>query len=195
MLKAWNVSPVSGASWMTQIHEEKKAWWLYSGWKRASILNWNKGKPENQFGKENFEYEAVEDCFICPNGQKLTFHFEYVEITKNKTVRIHKGTHCKQCLDTKKCAKNFRDGKVIKNFEGMEVERRELADKMLSSEGVLIYQIRKKIVECIFGHLKRNLGFIEFLLRGLRERRSSSIWHVLARTWDEYGTFWTGLVQ
>lgn len=66
-------------------------------------------------------------------------------------------------------------------MRGWKLERREMADKMLSREGSLIYQTRKKVVECIFGHIKRNLGFREFLLR--------------VRIWDEYGTFWMDLVK
>jgi len=135
--------------------------------KTASNLNKNEGKPENPFGKENFEYDPAEDCFICPNDMKLTFRFEYVDIAKNRNVRIYKCTQCKQCPDRKKCSKNSRDGKVIKNYEGMEEERRKMADKLKSKEGILIYRTRKKVVECIFGHIKRNLGFREFLLRGI----------------------------
>lgn len=56
---------------------------------------------------------------------------------------------------------------MIKNYEGMEEERRKMADKLRSKEGMLIYRTRKKVVECIFGHIKRNLGFREFLLRGI----------------------------
>jgi ABC-2 type transport system ATP-binding protein/transposase len=136
--------------------------------KRAAILNRKEGKSEKPFSKENFEYDPVEDCFICPNEKILTFRFEYLDITKNRNVRIYKGTNCKQCPDRKNCSNNSRDGKVIKNYEGMEMERRKMADKMLSREGALIYQTRKKVVECIFGHLKRNLGFREFLLRGIK---------------------------
>ncbi len=135
--------------------------------KTASILNRAEGKPDNTFGKDKFEYDPIDDCFICPNDRKLTFRFEYVDITKNRNVRIYKGTHCKQCPDRKKCSKNSRDGKVIKNFEGMEEERRKMADKLRSKEGKLTYRTRKKVVECIFGHIKRNLGFREFLLRGI----------------------------
>jgi len=53
-----------------------------------------------------------------PNDRKLTFRFEYLDIAKNKTVRIYKGTYCKQCPDRMSCSKNSRDGKVIKDYEG-----------------------------------------------------------------------------
>ena len=145
-------------------------------------------KPENHFGKENYEYDPAEDCFICPNERKLTFRFEYLDITKNKNVRVYKGTHCKQCPDRMSCSKNSRDGRVINDHEGMEAERREMASKMLSREGALIYQTRKKVVECIFGHLKRNLGFREFLLRGIKgtkiEFNLACIASNLRRVWN-----------
>ena len=154
----------------------------------ASILNRAKGRTDNPFGKDKFEYDPVDDCFICPNDKKLTFRFEYVDITKNRNVRIYKGTQCKQCPDRKKCSKNSRDGKVIKNFEGMEEERRNMADKMRSEEGKLTYWTRGKVVECIFGHIKRNLGFREFLLRGLNgakiEFNLACIGSNLRRIWN-----------
>lgn len=118
------------------------------------------------FSKENFGYDVEEDCFICPNGKKLTFRFEYRDITKNRNVRIYKGILCKQCPDREKCAGNSRDGKVIKDYEGMEIERRRMKEKMESAYGRVIYQTRKKVVEPVFGHIKSNLGFREFLLRG-----------------------------
>lgn len=160
--------------------------------KRASILK-SKVRPIKPFSKENFDYDPIDDCYICPKDQILTFRFEYVDINKNRNVRIYKGTQCKQCSDRKKCSKNSRDGKVIKNFEGMEAERREMAAKMLSREGALIYQTRKKVVECIFGHLKRNLGFREFLLRGLNgakiEFNLACIASNLRRIWNFLNEF------
>ena len=84
---------------------------------------------------------------------------------------------------------------MIKNFEGMEKERREMASKMLSREGALIYQTRKKVVECIFGHLKRNLGFREFLLRGIKgakiEFNLACIASNLRRMWNFLNGFST----
>lgn len=162
--------------------------------KRASKLK-NKVRPEKPFNKENFDYDPIDDCFICPNNQILTFRFEYVDINKNRNVRIYKGTQCKQCSDRKKCSRNSRDGKVIKNFEGMEAERREMAAKMLSRDGALIYATRKKVVECIFGHLKSNLGFREFLLRGLKgakiEFNLACIASNLRRIWNFLNGFYS----
>lgn len=43
----------------------------------------------------------------------------------------------------------------------------EMRDKLMSEEGGLKYFMRQYIIEPIFGHLKHNLGYKTFLLRGL----------------------------
>lgn len=125
-------------------------------------------KEEDPFSKENFRYDSKNDQYICPRNHKLTFHLEYLDINVNKIVRRYKGTNCKLCPDFKNCTKNYREGRVIKNIGGMEMERIRMKDKMSSKSGKLIYKTRKKVVECIFGHIKSNLGFREFLLRGIK---------------------------
>ena len=134
--------------------------------KRTSALN-RKVKTENPFSKENFEYVPERDIFICPNNHELTFRGQYYDKKLRKNIHRYRTDKCKKCPDQSKCTKN-KDGRIVRDIEGMETERREMADKMLSREGALIYQTRKKVVECIFGHLKRNLGFREFLLRGIK---------------------------
>ncbi len=39
--------------------------------------------------------------------------------------------------------------------------------KMNTDEGKQIYSLRKTTVEPVYGNIKQNLGFREFLLRGL----------------------------
>jgi transposase len=151
----------------------------------------NKVNDSSPFSKENFRYAADGDFYICPNNHKLTFRFEYLDIDRNRNVRVYKGTHCKQCPDLKKCARNSRDGRVIKNYEGMELERLKMKEKMSTEYGRHIYQTRKKVVERIFGHIKCNLGFREFLLRGLEkvkiEFSLACIASNLRRIWNYLG--------
>jgi hypothetical protein len=40
--------------------------------KTASILNRAEGKPDNTFSKDKFDYDPIDDCFICPNDRKLS---------------------------------------------------------------------------------------------------------------------------
>lgn len=48
-------------------------------------------------------------------------------------------------------------------------ERLRMRDKMQTEESKKIYALRKTTVEPVYGHMKQNLGFREFLLRGLEK--------------------------
>ncbi len=56
---------------------------------------------------------------------------------------------------------------------------------MQTDEGREIYSLRKITVEPVYGHIKQNLGFREFLLRGLEKVKIEinlvSIAHNLAK--------------
>jgi transposase len=148
-------------------------------------------KDGGPFSKEKFNYDFDGDFYICPNNQKLKFRFEYLDITTNRNVRKYWGTSCKQCPDKKICAKKSREGRVIKNYEGMEYERLKMKEKMSTEYGKHIYHTRKKVVERIFGHIKANIGFREFLLRGRKgakiEFNLACIASNLRRIWNYIG--------
>ena len=62
-----------------------------------------------------------------------------------------------------------------------------MKEKMEQSESKKIYGLRKITVEPVFGHIKQNLGFREFLLRGLEkakiEMNLMCIAHNLQKIW------------
>lgn len=159
--------------------------------KSTSALN-RKARTENPFSKENFEFDQERDVFICPNNHELTFRGQYYNKKLRKNIRRYRTDKCRKCPDRSKCTKN-KDGRMVRDIEGMEAERREMANKMLSRAGALIYQTRKKVVECIFGHIKRNLGFREFLLRGIKgakiEFNLACIATNLRRIWNYMSKF------
>ena len=66
-------------------------------------------------------------------------------------------------------------------------ERLRMRDKMSAEEGRKIYSLRKITVEPVYGNIKQNLGFREFLLRGLErvkiEMNLVCISHNLQKIW------------
>ena len=62
-----------------------------------------------------------------------------------------------------------------------------MAEKMESPEGQVVYRVRAKTVERLFGHIKQNIGLREFLTRGLQGVRAefslACIAHNLKRIW------------
>ena len=66
-------------------------------------------------------------------------------------------------------------------------ERLRMRDKMEQLNSKKVYNLRKMTVEPVFGNLKQNLGFREFLLRGLNgvktEMNLICIAHNLQKIW------------
>jgi hypothetical protein len=159
----------------------------------AIRMKGKKVKNGGPFSREKFRYVPDGDFYICPNDQKLIFRYEYLDITVNRNVRRYWGTSCKQCPDMKSCTKNFREGRVIKDYEGMELERLKMKEKMSTEYGKYVYYTRKKVVERIFGHIKANLGFREFSLRGRKgakiEFNLVCIASNLRRIWNYLGRY------
>lgn len=91
-----------------------------------------------------------------------------------------------------------KDGRRIRTYYCSELkkkkdvpyyfkERLRMKEKMEQPESKKVYNLRKITVEPVFGHLKQNLGFREFLLRGLKgvkiEMNLACIAHNLQKIW------------
>jgi len=66
----------------------------------------------------------------------------------------------------------YNQGIKKKNLPFYFKERLRMRDKMSSPEGRRIYNMRKTGLEPVYGNLKANLCFREFLLRGLEKSGS-----------------------
>jgi transposase len=148
-----------------------------------------KGKiiEKNPFGKESFVYDSTKDEFICPNNERITFRYSYFDRAKKKNVRIYKGSDCRNCKYYNQCVKNKKGMKIIKSL-GFEKEMRAMVEKFESEAGREEYKIRARTVEWVYGDIKQNMGFREFLTRGLNnvkiEFNLVSIAHNLKRMWS-----------
>lgn len=117
------------------------------------------------FDRRRFIYEEEKDQYICPAGKEMKF-------SKNSSrnsvrFRIYKGTGCLDCDKRRDCIEkptaNYRQIQIYEN----DKFKTEMRRKLLSEEGRKKYKIRMKTVEPVFAHLKRVMGFKEFLLRGM----------------------------
>ena len=77
--------------------------------------------------------------------------------------------------------------KIVKKVTEFFRERLRMKKKMETEEGKCIYDLRKIVVEPVIGNIKYNLGFDEFLVRGLSgaklELNIASIAHNLKKIW------------
>ncbi|RLD23358.1 MAG: IS1182 family transposase [Bacteroidetes bacterium] len=122
-----------------------------------------KDGKENRFDKHAFSYDATSDTYTCPVGKQMYRSYEKKE--KNLIVyRMTEPSACGLCQHFGECTKAKR-GRTISRLKNEETK--ECLEQIYDSDqGQLIYAKRKMKAELPFGHLKRNLGAGQFLLRG-----------------------------
>ena len=116
------------------------------------------------FDKEQFRYDDTNDCYICPEGQKL--HYESFEASRKHLIyRISDVKICLACKHHGTCTKS-RHGRRIRRL--VNDKTKTILEQIYRTESSQqIYKLRKEKVEHPFGHMKRNLGVASFLLRGV----------------------------
>ena len=127
----------------------------------------SKGEP-SEFAKERFTYK--DDYYICPEGHKLTPYRLNKE--NNKVYKITDKKICLSCPHYGNCTKS-PTGRTISRLLKEEV-RQKLEAQYNEPSSQEIYKLRKEKVELPFGHIKHNLKFDSFLLRGLKGAKAEA---------------------
>lgn len=122
----------------------------------------SKNTSQGLFGKEKFTYQSEGDCYRCPAGERLTFHFESKE-RKHKKFRYYWTTACLGCAIKTQCTINKKFRRIKRwEYEAI-VERVERRVRANSS----IMKLRQQIVEHPFGTIKFWNDQRHFLMKGL----------------------------
>lgn len=123
--------------------------------------------------QDDYEYDEKKDEIIL-KGVRLKFHTMWKNDGERKQ-RWYKS----------------EDGKIVKRVPEFFRERLRMKKKMETEKGKQIYGLRKTIVEPVIGNIKYNMGFTEFLIRGLDgaklELNIVSIAHNLKKIWIARG--------
>ena len=120
-------------------------------------------KPLHPFDKQNFKYDRIKDCYICPAGKLLLYRRTNIH-KKRKEYMADSGL-CRKCENFGACTKSRNGRKVTRLLK--EDLRQKLEAQYEQPESQEIYKLRKQKVELPFGHIKHNLKVDSFLLRGL----------------------------
>ncbi len=121
-------------------------------------------KEAKPFGKSQFKYDKKEDCYYCPEGHRLRYGGRY----KSRKSNYYKFEDYKLCLTCRHfgiCTIS-KEGRRIQRYWNEAVKER-LEKQYLASND--IYKLRKQKVELPFGHIKYNLGYGQFVLRGIKK--------------------------
>jgi transposase len=125
-------------------------------------------KEPSLFAKERFIYS--DDYYLCPQGHKLTPYRLNKE--NNRVYKISDKKICLSCSHYGICTKSLT-GRTISQLLKEEV-RQKLEAQYNEPSSQEIYKLRKEKVELPFGHIKQNLKFDSFLLRGLKGAKAEA---------------------
>ena len=123
---------------------------------------------EDRYHYSNFEYDESTNSYTCPEGKRLKYWKTRTNKTKERqwNHNVYKGVDCDKCTERSLCTKSKVRELLIDMREPLLQEMRK---KLTSKEGEAKYFKRQYTIEPIFGHLKFNLGYRSFLLRGLEK--------------------------
>lgn len=135
---------------------------------------------KHQFRAENFGYDAEKDQFICPGEKRL--HFK--DTSRHKTDngyeserRNYECQDCEGCPLKPQCSQTKGNRKIRISLRLLEYRRRA-KENLTSEKGQRLRSARSTEVETVFGHLKHNMGFRRFHLRGLEKVKTE--WGILS---------------
>lgn len=126
----------------------------------------------NPFIVENWRYLEADDAYICPANRLVLLKGYSRRKDKWGFVRDFKVYECETCRNcpvrgqcTRAKSNRNRQIQVNANWRYFKAECRK---KLLEEQTGAIYRKRKIDVEPVFGHLKAQLAFQRFHLRGIR---------------------------
>ncbi|PJA40978.1 transposase, partial [candidate division WWE3 bacterium CG_4_9_14_3_um_filter_39_7] len=118
--------------------------------------------PVKAFDKEKFTYDKEKNEYVCPEGKHLIYQgLSRESLKKEYKVSIK---DCGQCPNYGVCTTS-KSGRSVTRLVDEEIKE-QFEAIYASPEGQNIYKYRKEKVELPFGHMKRNLGAGQFMLRG-----------------------------
>ncbi len=130
-------------------------------------------KAKGRFGKQDFRYVADDDVYICPAGERLTYHYTNEE---NGLRRRHYWINvCQSCAIKDRCTTGKE--RRIARWEHEEVL--EAVQRRLDENPEAMRQ-RRETVEHPFGTIKARMGVTHFLMRRLKNVRTEMALSVLA---------------
>jgi len=130
-------------------------------------------KSKGRYSKADFRYDAEQNEYVCPAGQRLTYRFDSVE--NGMTLWVYMTYECSSCPLQSKCTTG--SAKRLKRWENEH--RLEIAQAELKKNPDAMRQ-RKRLVEHPYGTIKHWMGSTHFLMKRLPNVQAEMSLHVLA---------------
>jgi hypothetical protein len=110
-------------------------------------------------------YNAEQDFYICPMGQRMNPIQQ--KQTQTQQVTIYEAQRCYGCPLRGVCHSAQGNRRIERN-QRLEQHKEVVRERLLSEIGIEKRKRRSIEVEPVFGHIKSNRGFKRFTMRGHR---------------------------
>jgi ABC-2 type transport system ATP-binding protein/transposase len=122
---------------------------------------------KGEYDRSEFEYKERGDCYVCPHGVILE-KVGQAEINGRMHDRYENRKACEACPLREQCTKSkFRSITRDRNEE----VRERMREKLTKNKGRERYKKRAHAAESIYGQVKGNLKFRQFMRRGREKVR------------------------
>ena len=123
---------------------------------------------DEQFGRDDFRYDAQDDTYVCPAGQQLVRSGSSSKNGKLYFIYCPAAAVCRDCSLSDRCLPKLGAVRTVQRWEHEDVMHRH---RKKMNAGAALSRERGALVEHPFGTLKRWAGMDHFLMRGLRKCR------------------------
>lgn len=115
------------------------------------------------FCSKCFVADEKRDVLVCPAGRELTFRGK--SRTGSGTYRRYHANGCQSCSFYRQCVSNGRGSRRV-NVSMVAAQRKQMRERLASTDGKALYRLRRETVEPVFGQLKANRGLDRFICWG-----------------------------
>ena len=130
-------------------------------------------RVKGRFVKQDFRYVASEDVYVCPAGEKLTYHYTNQEY--GRVLRRYWTSACHTCAIKDRCT----SGKERRITRWQHEHVVEAVQRRLDAHPEKMRQ-RRETAEHPFGTIKARMGATHFLMKTLKRVSTEMALHVLA---------------
>jgi transposase len=144
-------------------------------------------KSQNEHYKNKFPfhadklfYNAQQDVYICPMGQRMNYIGDVTKKSGNgfiQTSRKYQAKNCSNCPLNGVCHKS-KTNRIIEINVNLNRQKKKAHELLNSEQGIRHRKKRCFDVEPVFANIKQNHGFRRFMLRG--KEKVAIEWGLLA---------------
>lgn len=134
-----------------------------------------KKKKKDIGRKENMQYLAQDDVYICKNGKKLIRYKDKTRTYESgytDPIRVYRCTECSDCPYNKECIRSRKEEpsptKTLEFSLAFEKYRKQSNDNITSKDGIMQRMNRSIQAEGMFSKLKDGLRYNRFRHRGMK---------------------------